>query len=84
MLLFGGVTLEGLIPGPLVLEPAVEVDSSSLTDLLIVVVIMYMSSVLSSVLIIRDAVKPPIWIEWTLYYIWRRVAIKRLAAIWRG
>ena len=71
MLLFGGVTLEGLIPdnspGPLVLEPAVEVDSSSLTDLLIVVVIMYMFSVLSSVLIIRGAVKPPIWIECIIF-----------------
>ena len=54
MLLFGGVTLEGLT--------AVEVDSISLPDLLVVVVIMYMFSVLSSVLIIRDVVKPPIWI----------------------
>ena len=50
-------------------EPAVEVDS--LPDLVIVVAIM--SSVLSSVLVIRDTVKPPIWRGHC-----------REAAIWRG
>ena len=54
-----------------------------MTDLLIVVVIMYMFSVLSSVLIIRDAVKPPIWIEWTLY-IWRRGRYKEVGCYLEG
>ena len=74
--LFGGSLLRGLVgiipdnsPDPLVPEPAVEVDS--LPDLLIVVAIM--SSVLSSVLVIRDTVKPPIWRGHC-----------RGAAIWRG